>query len=187
MPTRAEVMDVANAVLDGTDAVMLSGETAAGDYPVETVKAMAEVCIGAERQRSTNMEGYRMDYTFDSVSQTVAMSTMFAANHMPGMKAIITLTESGSTALMMSRLSSGIPIFSLSRHTKTLNRTSLFRGVYPIFFNVIDPNINVATAAALDELKARGFLSEGDMVIMTHGNNQDLKGETNTNKIIRVS
>ena len=187
MPTRAEVMDVANAVLDGTDAVMLSGETAAGDYPVETVKAMADVCIGAERQRSTNMEGYRMDYTFDSVSQTVAMSTMFAANHMPGMKAIITLTESGSTALMMSRLSSGIPIFSLSRHTKTLNRTSLFRGVYPIFFNVIDPNINVATAAALDELKARGFLSEGDMVIMTHGNNQDLKGETNTNKIIRVS
>jgi len=186
MPTRAEVMDVANAVLDGTDAVMLSGETAAGDYPVETVKAMAEVCIGAERQRSTNMASYRMDYTFDSVSQTVAMSTMFAANHMPGMKGIITLTESGSTALMMSRLSSGIPIFSLSRHTKTLNRTSLYRGVYPIYFNTIDPDINIVTSAALGQLKEMGFLSEGDMVIMTHGNNQDLKGETNTNKIIRV-
>jgi len=186
MPTRAEVMDVANAVLDGTDAVMLSGETAAGQYPVETVKAMAEVCVGAERQRSANMATYRMDYTFDSISQTVAMSTMFAANHMPGMKAIVTLTESGSTALMMSRLSSGIPIFSLSRHIKTLNRTSLYRGVYPIKFNVMDSDINVVTSAAIDKLKELGFLKEGDMLIMTHGDNQKMTTETNTNKILTV-
>lgn len=187
MPTRAEVMDVANAVLDGTDAVMLSGETAAGQFPVETVKAMAEVCFGAERQRSIDMNNYRMDYNFDSIAQTIAMTTMFAANHMPGMKAIIALTETGSTPLMMSRISSGIPIFSLSRQERTLSRCALFRGVYPVLFNTIDKDIIVVANNAIQKLKELGYLVKGDMIILTHGDNLDISAHTNSNKILTVS
>ena len=191
MPTRAEVMDVANAVLDGTDAVMLSGETAAGQYPVETVKAMAEVCRGAERQRSIDkrgidISGYHIDYHFNSIAQTVAMSTMFAANHMPGMKAIIALTETGSTPLMMSRISSGIPIFSLSRQEKTLSRCALFRGVYPIYFDTVDDDIIVVANAAIQKLKELEYLEKGDLIILTHGDNLDLSAHTNSSKILTV-
>ena len=113
MPTRAEVMDVANAVLDGTDAVMLSGETAAGAYPVETVKAMSEVCLGAEKHPSINISKNRMGYMFDDPTEALAMTAMFAANHTVGIKAIVALTASGTTPLLMSRLSSGLPIFAL--------------------------------------------------------------------------
>lgn len=102
MPTRAEVMDVANAVLDGTDAVMLSAETAAGQYPVETVTAMAEVCLGAEKMPRLNVSKHRLDIEFENIEDTIAMSTMYAANHLKGIKAIIAMTESGRTALMMS-------------------------------------------------------------------------------------
>ncbi|MCW1889172.1 pyruvate kinase [Vibrio chagasii] len=104
MPTRAEVMDVANAVLDGTDAVMLSGETAAGQYPVETVKSMAEVCVGAEKMANVNQSNYRIDRTFVTAEETISMATIYSANHMEGIKGVVTLTESGRTALMMSRL-----------------------------------------------------------------------------------
>ncbi|WP_427983255.1 pyruvate kinase [Agarivorans sp.] len=187
MPTRAEVMDVANAVLDGTDAVMLSGETAAGQYPVETVKAMASVCLGAEKQRSINVSKYRIDETFESISETVAMSTMFAANHMRGMKAIIALTESGSTPLLMSRLSSGLPIFSLSRHASTLSRCALYRGVYPIHFEEGGDNIIQVSQSAIDLLKQQGYLSKGDLVILTHGDVFDQTGHTNTSKILKVN
>ncbi|MBP6451034.1 MAG: pyruvate kinase, partial [Aeromonas sp.] len=135
LPTRAEVMDVANAVLDGTDAVMLSAETAAGDFPIETVTAMANVCLGAEKHPSVNVSNHRMNYTFTSVEETIAMSTMYAANHMAGIKGIVALTESGTTPELMSRLSSGLPIFALSRHQQTLNWASLYRGVTPVFFD----------------------------------------------------
>ena len=135
LPTRAEVMDVANAVLDGTDAVMLSAETAAGDFPIETVTAMANVCLGAEKHPSVNVSNHRMNYTFTSVEETIAMSTMYAANHMAGVKGIVSMTESGTTALLMSRLSSGLPIFALSRHQQTLNWATLYRGVTPVFFD----------------------------------------------------
>ena len=187
MPTRAEVMDVANAVLDGTDAVMLSGETAAGNYPVETVRSMAEVCLGAERQRNINRSSYRVDKQFSSISETVAKATMFAANHMSGMKAIIALTESGSTPLQMSRISSGLPIFAMSRHQDALKRTALYRGVYPIYFDFSDDNIITVAHAAIDTLKERGYLETGDLIIMTHGDELDLTGHTNTCKILVVS
>ncbi|MEH6813898.1 MAG: pyruvate kinase, partial [Motiliproteus sp.] len=169
MPTRAEVMDVANAVLDGTDAVMLSGETAAGQFPLETVEAMAEVCIGAEKHPSVNVSRHRMDKEFSDITEAVAMATMYAANHMPGVKAIVSLSESGETPLLLSRISSGLPIFALSRHQSTLNRTALYRGVYPISFEFSDADIVKVAERALSDLKARGNLATGDLVILTHG------------------
>lgn len=185
MPTRAEVMDVANAVLDGTDAVMLSGETAAGDYPVETVKAMANVCLGAEKHPSINVSRHRANDMFENIGETLAMATMFAANHQMGMKAIITLTESGSTPLLASRLSSGLPILALSRHQKTLNRCALYRGVYPVDFNVRG-DIAYVIESALSQLKEQGYIQAGDRVMLTHGDELDLTGSTNTCKLLVV-
>lgn len=187
MPTRAEVMDVANAVIDGTDAVMLSGETAAGNYPVETVTAMADVCRGAEKQRSVNRASYRMDNQFECISEAIAKASMFAANHMAGMKAIIALTESGSTPLQMSRISSGLPIFALSRQQAALNRVALYRGVYPIQFDYTHEDIIKVSHAAMDKLKELNYIQNGDLVILTHGDNLDLTGHTNTCKILVVS
>ena len=134
MPTRAEVMDVANAVLDGTDAVMLSAETAAGDYPVETVAAMARVCVGAETHPSVKISKHRMDESFGSVSETIALSAVYAANHLSTVKAIVALTESGSTPRLMSRITTSLPIYALSRHESTLNIMALYRGVKPVSY-----------------------------------------------------
>lgn len=185
MPTRAEVMDVANAVLDGTDAVMLSGETAAGDFPVETVKAMSEVCIGAEKHPSINVSNNRMNYTFDDPGESLAMTTMFAANHTNGVKAIVALTESGTTPLLMSRLSSGLPIYALSSNSQTLNYCALYRGVTPVKFNSTTTNSVEFINNALKTLKDAEFLKEGDLILLTHGDDINA-GSTNTCKIIRI-
>ncbi|MCL9783604.1 pyruvate kinase [Vibrio sp. S4M6] len=184
VPTRAEVMDVANAVLDGTDAVMLSGETAAGQFPVETVKSMAEVCLGAEKMSAINRSTYRLDRTFETGEETVAMSTMFAANHMKGVKAMITLTESGRTALMMSRLSSGLPIFALSRNESTLELSTLYRGVSPVYFHYTGDAGLPTAQAAVDTLKNKGLLDAGDLVIITQGDIMDVIGSTNCMRIL---
>jgi len=186
MPTRAEVMDVANAVLDGTDAVMLSGETAAGDYPVETVEAMANVCVGAEKHPSINVSNNRMDYTFSDVNEAVAMATMFAANHLTGVKAIVSLSNSGITPLQLSRLSSGLPIFAMSRHKATLNRACLYRGVTPIHFDFSDVDILKVARRAIELLKSKAYLKEGDIILLTHGDAHEGKGGTNTCKILHV-
>ena len=185
MPTRAEVMDVANAVLDGTDAVMLSGETAAGDYPVETVKAMSDVCLGAEKHPSINVSNHRMNYTFDDPGEALAMTTMFAANHTEGVKAIVALTESGSTPLLMSRLSSGLPIYALSSNQHTLNYCALYRGVTPVNFTSTTDDSVEFIANALDTLKAAGLIHTGDLILLTHGDKMNA-GSTNTCKIIKV-
>lgn len=185
MPTRAEVMDVANAVLDGTDAVMLSGETAAGDFPVETVKAMSEVCIGAEKHPSINVSNHRINYTFDDPSEALAMTTMYAANHTNGVKAIVALTASGTTPLLMSRLSSGLPIYALSSCQQTLNYCALYRGVTPVKFNSTTTSSVEFIANALNTLKAENLIKEGDLILLTHGDNND-EGFTNTCKIIKV-
>jgi len=186
MPTRAEVMDVANAVLDGTDAVMLSGETAVGAYPVETVKSMASVCLGAEKMPALNASSYRLDTKFESTEETIAMATMYAANHHTGVKGIVALTESGRTPLMMSRLSSGLPIFSLSRNESTLNRLSLYRGVTPVFFDDhADPELAPAQAA-IKTLKEKGLVDSGDKVIITQGDIMDIVGSTNCLRIVQV-
>ncbi|KHT45862.1 pyruvate kinase [Vibrio sinaloensis] len=184
MPTRAEVMDVANAVLDGTDAVMLSGETAAGKYPLETVRSMAEVCLGAEKMADINRSSYRMEEVFESSEETISMSTMFAANHMRGIKGIITLTESGRTALMTSRLSSGLPIFALSRNEATLNLSALYRGVFPVYFDSKGDTGLVTAQAAVETLKQRGLLDDGDLVIITQGDVMDVVGSTNCMRIL---
>jgi len=185
MPTRAEVMDVANAVLDGTDAVMLSGETAAGAYPLETVRAMSEVCVGAEKHPSINISTNRMDCTFDDPTEALAMTAMFAANHTVGIKAIIALTESGSTPLLMSRLSSGLPIFALSSNTQTLNYCALYRGVTPIRFNSTATNNNDYIRNAIDTIKEARYIKTGDLILITHGDDHS-SGSTNTCKIIKV-
>ncbi|TYK66774.1 pyruvate kinase [Colwellia echini] len=187
MPTRAEVMDVSNAVLDGTDAVMLSAETAAGKYPVETVKAMANVCKGAEQHRSVNKSSHRLDRTFDGVSETIALSAMYAANHLQGVKAIVALTESGETCKLMSRITSGLPIFALSRHEKTLNTSAIYRGVYPISFNSIDKNPEKLSHSIVQELKHKINLTVGDKIMLTHGDLMEIIGASNTLKVLVVS
>jgi len=187
MPTRAEVMDVSNAVLDGTDAVMLSAETAAGKYPVETVTAMANVCVGAEQHRSVNISGHRVELTFSEVSETVALSAMYAANHLEGVKAIISLTESGQTSKLMSRITSGLPIFSLSRHGKTLNKTAIYRGVYPVEFDSTNVNNDNLSEEILKAVSEQAELSVGDKVILTHGDIMETVGASNTLKVLTIS
>ena len=175
MPTRAEVMDVANAVLDGTDAVMLSAETAAGQYPSETVAVMAKVCLGAEKMPSINVSRHRMDVEFQTIEESVAFSAMYAANHMKGVVAIIAMTNTGHTAQLMSRISSGLPIFALSRNESTLNLCSLYRGVVPVHFEQ-DSRTVEGLKAAIQLLKDKGYLFEGDLVLLTQGD----AGGTNT-------
>ncbi|MFD2177409.1 pyruvate kinase [Veronia pacifica] len=186
MPTRAEVMDVANAVLDGTDAVMLSAETAAGDYPLETLLAMANVCAGAEKMPSINVSNHRLNEQFERVEEAVSMATMYAANHMDAVKAMITLTESGRTALMMSRISSGKPIIAMSRHESTLCRLALYRGVTPVHFESETGAGREVATKALKILKAQGILDSGDRVIFTQGDMVDSVGTTNTMRILTV-
>jgi len=186
MPTRAEVMDVANAVLDGTDAVMLSGETAAGKYPVETVKAMAEVCIGAEKTIESNQQNYRIDRSFATSEETIAMSTIYAANHLEGVQAMVTLTESGRTALMTSRLNSVFPIFAMSRNERALNRCALYRGVTPFYFDSKHEEGFIAAQSALKSLKDKKLLEFGDLVIITQGDVMEVEGSTNCMRILPV-
>jgi pyruvate kinase len=184
MPTRAEVMDVANAVLDGTDAVMLSAETAAGKFPVETVKAMAEICLGAEEHPSAQLRHDDLEESFSSISEAAAMSAMYAATHLTGVKAIIALTESGFTAKLMSRITSHLPVFSLSRHPDSRNKCALYRGVYPINFDSTSSKQPILDAVEL--IKSLGHVNKGDLVILTHGDVMETVGSSNTCKIIEV-
>lgn len=186
MPTRAEVMDVANAVLDGTDAVMLSAETAAGKHPIATVKAMAEICLGAETHPSVALDNRDLQETFSNIQEATAITAMYAATHLAGVKAIIALTESGSTAKLMSRITSQLPIFSLSRHQASRARCALYRGVYPIAFDSTLSEPQNLVHDAIEEIKRRGHVHAGDLVVLTHGDVMETVGSTNTCKIIEV-
>lgn len=186
MPTRAEVMDVANAVLDGTDAVMLSAETAAGDFPVETVQAMARVCIGAEVHPSVTISKHRMDESFSSVSETTALSAVYAANHLKTIKAIVALTESGSTPRLMSRITTKLPIYALSRHETTLNIMTLYRGVKPVFFDSRGSDPGKLKVDVINILREKGLVESGDLFIMTYGDEMETIGGTNACKIVHV-
>ena len=186
MPTRAEVFDVANAVLDGTDAVMLSAETAVGDFPIEVVTSMADAALGAEQHPVARTSKYRLDREFSSAQETIALSAMYGANHFPRMRGIACLTERGTTPTMMSRLSSGLPIFALSRNADTLQRLALCRGVIPLFFDF--------TAFAPQDLEARtieflvdgGYLARGDYILLTMSSAHGESGKTDLMKILPV-
>jgi pyruvate kinase len=186
IPTRAEVSDVANAVLDGTDAVMLSAETAVGDYPVETIQAMARICLKAEKELEGDVAERRMmQQRFSRIDQSIAMSALFAASHLK-VKAIVTLTQSGSTALWISRMNAGVPIFALTPIESTLNKVTLFSGTHPIAFNPSSQNTSQALIEAEQELVRLDLVSEGDMIVMTIGEAVGKTGHTNTMKIVRV-
>jgi len=186
MPTRAEVSDVANAVLDYTDAVMLSAESASGQYPIEAVEAMARVCLGAEKNPSTTHSHHRLEETFSRCDETIALAAMYAANHFPGIKAVIAMSESGHTPLIMSRIRSGVPIYCYSPHPITQNRVALFRGVYTIPFDLMAYDPAELSDVAIAELKKRGLVATGDWVILTKGDVYRDSGGTNGMKILQV-
>ncbi len=186
IPTRAEVSDCANAVLDGTDAVMTSAETAAGQYPVETVEAMARVCIEAEKADIARHEQRRaVGETTRDVESAVGRAVMSTANYLP-IRAIAALTQSGKTALLMSRNDSAVPIYALTPLVETRRRVTLFRGVYPVNFAVKSKDPEETLNFAEDELLKRGAVQNGDLIIITIGEPFGKAGGTNTMKIVRV-
>ena len=187
-PTRAEVMDVANAVLDGTDAVMLSAESAAGKYPVETVKAMAEICIGAESEIVpiySNIDLLQRKKKFKRTDEAIAMSSIFLANQYD-VQAVACLTETGTTALLMSRISSNLPIYAFTRHTKTCNKLTVCCGVNPIGVDVKHASDEEMTAEIISVLKAHNAVETGDRIIITRGSLNYVEGGTNTLRIAVV-
>ncbi|HEX4871361.1 MAG TPA: pyruvate kinase [Nevskiaceae bacterium] len=185
IPTRAEVLDVANAVMDGTDAVMLSAETATGRHPVKVVEAMARVCVGAEAaQPNPERARRRIDSHFQRTDEAIAMATAWTAQHMQA-DAILSLTESGATALLMSRVGTLIPIYALTQHERTRRRMSLCRGVYPVAFLPSQLDTGAPAREAVAMMKARGSLKAGDRVLVTKGDFTG-PGGTNTMKIATV-
>lgn len=186
IPTRAEVSDVANAVLDGTDAVMLSAETAAGLFPVEAVQAMDRVCLEAEKEAEPVFGGgTRLDHSFLRPDEAIAMSAVFTSVHL-NIKAIAALTESGNTCLWMSRLSTRVPVYALTPEVQTRRKVTLFRGVYPINLKTHSKERDVLLAEAEEELRRRGAVREGDLILLTIGEPIGQSGGTNTMKIVRV-
>tara|TARA_B100000686_G_scaffold355392_1_gene474610 strand:- start:27222 stop:28670 length:1449 start_codon:yes stop_codon:yes gene_type:complete len=184
-PTRAEVLDVANSVLDGTDAVMLSAETAVGRHPARVVAAMDRICRGAERQHSAMVSTHRLDHHFESVDEAIAMAAMYTANH-HDIEAILALTESGKTPMWMSRISSGIPIFAATRSEETERRLALYRGVYPVPFDATMVSRSDLNWAAVQEIRDRGLVEDGHKIILTKGDLYGSEGGTNAMKIVKV-
>lgn len=185
-PTRAEVFDVANAVLDGTDAVMLSAETAVGKYPVETVRAMARVIEGAERHPLAQQSKHRINERFERIDESIALASMYVANHLHGVSAVICLTESGYTPLLMSRINSSLPIFAMAHKLGTCERAALYKGVVPVNFDTSGIEPEKINQSAIDKLKAMKAIKDGDLVLMTKGDYLNVQGGTNTLKIVRI-
>ncbi|WP_417227075.1 pyruvate kinase [Amphritea sp.] len=186
MPTRAEVFDVANAILDGTDAVMLSAETAAGDYPVEVVEAMTKICQGAEKHQLSRPAPTGISQRCEHFDETIARSAMYTANHLVGVKAIVCLTESGSTPRWMSRIRSGVPIYALTRNERSMRRMTLFRGVHPMLFDATGINNDVLNEQILETLKAKQLLETGDLILLTRGAIIGSGSGTNSMQVLQV-
>jgi pyruvate kinase len=186
IPTRAEVSDVSNAVMDGTDAVMLSGETAVGRYPVKAIRSMAEVCKGAEKYPlPEGVTRHRIGDYFERVDEAIAMAVMYTANHLE-VTAIIALTESGSTARWMSRIRSDIPIYALTPHATTSRRVTIYRGVFPVPFRA-EHSEGGPYRDVFDTLLSRGLAEVGDYVIVTKGDIEGVSGGTNAMTIVQVT
>jgi pyruvate kinase len=185
VPTRAEVSDVANAVLDGTDAVMLSAESASGKYPVETIEAMHRVCVEVEQTQPLSLEKDLLDRVFTRVDQSIAMAALFTAYHLK-VKCIASLTESGSTALWMSRLNCGVPIYALTSQTATRYRCALFRDVFPLMVKYVGHDREELLAEAEKVLFDNNVVKEGDLIVLTIGEPIGKAGGTNTMKIVKA-
>src|SRR5229473_1678506 len=185
VPTRAEVSDVANAVLDGTDAVMLSAETASGKYPVETIASMSRICAVAEDSAEVTLDRDFLDRVFTRVDQSIAMAALFTAYHLK-VKAIAALTESGSTALWMSRINCGVPIYALTSQTTTRYRCALFRDTYPLMVKYVGSDREELLEEAENVLVKNGVVQKGDLIVLTIGEPIGKAGGTNTMKIVRV-
>lgn len=185
IPTRAEVLDVANSVIDGTDAVMLSAETASGSYPVKAVEAMVRICLGAERQFDHDTDFEKAQRGLERADQAIAMATMFLAEHVD-VRGIVALTESGGTARFLSRFRSKVPIYGLSRHDGARRRMALVRDVFPVDFDSAGQSTREAARGALRHLFGLGLLAEGDRVIITSGDHMELHGATNTLRLLKV-
>jgi pyruvate kinase len=187
VPTRAEVSDVANAVLDGTDAVMLSAETAAGKYPVKAVQAMADVIEGAEKYQLGAPRGLvRAEDEFGNTEEAISRAVMYTANHMR-VRAIVALTESGHTPLWMSRIRADIPIYAFTRHEATRRRVTLYRGVYAVPFDITDSRPQELYKAIFERLLSQGLVDVDDLVILTKGELTGVSGGTNSMQIVRVT
>lgn len=187
VPTRAEVSDIANAVMDGTDAVMLSGESAVGKYPVKAVATMSQVILGAEKYESSHTPvRHRSDHAgFEKTDEAIAMAVMYTANHLK-VKAIVALTESGSTPLWMSRIRADIPIYAFTRHEETRRRVTLYRGVYPVTFDITHTNAQLLYADIFKLMLKQGMVEQGDRIILTKGELSGVSGKTNAMKILEV-
>ena len=185
VPTRAEVSDVANAVLDGTDAVMLSAETAAGKYPLETVVEMAKICEAAENAEHVELDADFSGQTFSRIDQSIAMGALFTAHHL-GAKAIVALTESGSTVLWMSRHRVQIPIYALTTKVSSQRKMALYRNVRPLLLDT-SADRDTALVQAEGHLKKRGIVATGDVYAITCGEPMGAPGGTNMLKICQVS
>ncbi|MBA3930422.1 pyruvate kinase [Pseudoxanthomonas japonensis] len=185
IPTRAEVLDVANAVIDGTDAVMLSAETAAGSYPVRAVEAMARICLGAEKQFEMDTDFEKAPRNLEFVDQAIAMATMFLSEHI-GVRAIVAMTESGGTARFLSRFRSSAPIYAFSRHDGARRKMAMIRDVFPIAFDSRGLAPREAARDAMRVLHDRQLLAEGDRVIFTSGDHMEKHGATNTLRLLQM-
>ena len=185
IPTRAEVSDVANAVLDGTDAVMLSAESAAGKYPVEAIQAMDRVCREAEKDFDSQTIKTKVNKEFHRIDESIAMAAVHVAQHLK-VKAIASLTESGTAVMWLSRANTLVPIYALASKKETRRKLTLFRGVYPFPFeqNTNDRDRILQDAEA--ELKSRGAVKDGDLILLTIGEPVGVSGGTNTLKIVKV-
>ncbi|WP_028928087.1 pyruvate kinase [Pseudoxanthomonas suwonensis] len=185
LPTRAEVLDVANAVIDGTDAVMLSAETAAGAYPVRAVEAMARICLGAERQFQTETDYGKAQRNLERADQAIAMATMFLSEHI-GVRAIVAMTESGGTPRFLSRFRASAPIYAISRHDGARRQMALMRDVFAINFDSRGLTPREAARGSIRVLVDAGLLAAGDRVVFTSGEHMETHGATNTLRLLEV-
>ncbi|MDE2304978.1 MAG: pyruvate kinase [Gammaproteobacteria bacterium] len=187
IPTRAEVSDVANAVMEGSDAVMLSAETASGKHPVKVVEAMARIILGAEKYQGAHVRvRLRNSGHFERSDEAIAAAVMYTANHL-NVKAIVALTESGSTTLWMSRVRSDIPIYAFTRQPETLHRVTLYRGVYPVSYDVTHTDGDGFYGSIFRQLLELHLVAEGDLVILTKGERSGVAGGTNSMQILKVT
>ncbi len=188
IPTRAEVFDVANAVFDGTDAIMLSAETAAGKYPIQAVEAMARVCIEIDTQSSVSVSKHRIDTRFERTDEAIAMAAMYMANHSnDNMAGLIALTESGATPLWMSRIKSSLPIFAFSTKVETLGKVTLYRGVIPVYFSPETDSELSVNKQIINILIKLNYAVKGNQFIITRGDATGKQGSTNALKVVTVT